>query len=100
MLPFDDPIKDMYKQRDTILEAFRLLMQEALRVEAGSEGVYVHFGKPPEDNLIDPIPISEYLDITITSEHVSSPETILLVYEKCRKALTEFKWGELDEFSP
>jgi len=100
MLPFDDPIRDMYKQRDTILEAFRLLLQEALRVEAGSEGVYVHFGKPPEDNLIDPIPISEYLDITITTEHVSSPETILLVYEKCREALTDFKWGELDEFRP
>ena len=100
MLPFDDPIKDMYKHRDTILEAFRLLMQEALRVEAGSEGVYVHYGKPPEDNLIDPIPIAEYLDITVTTEHITSPETILLVYERCRKSLTEFKWGELDDFSP
>ena len=100
MLPFDDPIRDMYKHRDTILEAFRLLLQEALRVESGSEGVYVHFGKPPEDNLIDPIPIAEYLDITITSEHIASPETILLGYEKCRKSLTEFKWGGLDEFSP
>ena len=99
MYPFDDSIKDMYKHRDSILEAFRLLLQEALRVEAGSEGVYVHYGKPPEDNLVDPIPIAEYLDITITHEHVASPETILLVYEKCRKALTEFKWGELDEFS-
>ena len=94
---------DTYKQslaRDTILEAFRLLMQEALRVESGSEGLYVHYGKPPEDNLIDPIPIAKYLDITVTAEHMTSPETILLVYEKCRKALTEFKWGELDEFSP
>ena len=99
MLPFDEPIKDMYKHRDTILEAFRLLLQEALRVEAESDGVYVHYGKPPEDNLIDPIPIAEYLDITISSEHIASPETILLVYERCRKALTEFKWGELDEFS-
>ena len=87
-------------QRDTILEAFRLLMQEALRVESGSEGLYIHYGKPPEDNLIDPIPIAEYLDITISSEYIASPETILLVYEKCRKALTEFKWGELYEFSP
>jgi len=87
-------------ERDAILEAFRLLMQEALRVEANSDDVYVHFGKPPEDNLIDPIPIAEYLDITITTEHIASPETILLVYEKCRKALTEFKWGELDDFSP
>ena len=86
-------------ERDSILEAFRLLMQEALRVEAGSEGVYIHYGKPPEDNLIDPIPIAEYLDIAVTPEHMMSPETILLVYEKCRKALTEFKWGELDEFS-
>ena len=87
-------------ERDSILEAFRLLMQEALRVEAGSEGVYIHYGKPPEDNLIDPIPIAEYLDIAVTPEHMMSPETILLVYEKCRKALTEFKWGELDDFSP
>ena len=86
-------------ERDAALEAFRLLMQEALRVEANSEGVYVHFGKPPEDNLIDPIPIAEYLDITITPEHVTDPETVLLVYEKCRRALTEFKWGELDDFS-
>ena len=93
MYPFDDSIKDMYKHRDSILEAFRLILQEALRVEAESENVYVHYGKPPEDNLIDPIPIAEYLDITITSEHVASPETILLVYEKCRKALTDFKWG-------
>ena len=100
MYPFDDSIKDMYKHRDSILEAFRLILQEALRVEAESENVYVHYGKPPEDNLIDPIPIAEYLDITITSEHVASPETILLVYEKWRKALTDFKWGELDEFSP
>jgi len=99
MYPFDDSIKDMYKHRDSILEAFRLLLQEALRVEAESEGVYVHYGQPPEDNLVDPIPIAEYLDITITHEHVASPETILLVYGKCRKALTEFKWGELDEFS-
>ena len=99
MYPFDDSIKDMYKHRDSILEAFRLLLQEALRVEAESEGVYVHYGQPPEDNLVDPIPIAEYLDITITHEHVASRETILLVYEKCRKALTEFKWGELDEFS-
>ena len=99
MYPFDDSIKDMYKHRDSILEAFRLLLQEALRVEAESEGVYVHYGQPPEDNLLAPIPIAEYLDITITHEHVASPETILLVYEKCRKALTEFKWGELDEFS-
>ena len=86
-------------ERDAILEAFRLLMQEALRVEAESEGVYVHYGKPPEDNLIDPIPIAEYLDIAVTAEHMMSPETIILVYQKCRKALTEFKWGELDEFS-
>tara|TARA_R100000008_G_scaffold32680_1_gene18294 strand:+ start:1171 stop:1467 length:297 start_codon:yes stop_codon:yes gene_type:complete len=86
-------------ERDAALESFRLLMQEALRVEANSEGVYVHFGKPPEDNLIDPIPIAEYLDITITPEHVTDPETVLLVYEKCRRALTEFKWGELDDFS-
>ena len=70
-----------------------------MRVEAESEGVYVHYGQPPEGNLVDPIPIAEYLDITITHEHVASPETILLVYEKCRKALSEFKWGELDEFS-
>lgn len=86
-------------ERDSILEAFRLLMQEALRVEAGSEGVYIHYGKPPEDNLIDPIPIAAYLDIAVTAEHMMSPETIILVYQKCRKALTEFKWGELDEFS-
>ena len=86
-------------ERDSILEAFRLLMQEALRVEANSEGVYVHYGKPPEDNLVDPIPIAEYLDIAVTTEHMMSPETIVLVYQKCRKALTEFKWGELDEFS-
>tara|TARA_R100000008_G_scaffold81102_1_gene64073 strand:+ start:523 stop:819 length:297 start_codon:yes stop_codon:yes gene_type:complete len=86
-------------EKDSILEAFRLLMQEALRVEASSEGVYIHYGKPPEDNLIDPIPIAEYLDIAVTPEHMMSPETILLVYEKCRKALTEFKWGKLDDFS-
>jgi len=86
-------------ERDSILEAFRLLMQEALRVEANSEGVYVHYGKPPEDNLVDPIPIAEYLDIAVTTEHMMSPETIVLVYQKCRKALTDFKWGELDEFS-
>ena len=99
MYPVDDSIKDMYKHRDSILEAFRLLLQEELRVEAESEGVYVHYGQPPEDYLVDPIPIAEYLDITITSEYIASPETILLVYEKCRKALTEFKWGELDDFS-
>jgi|TARA_R110000824_G_scaffold15306_7_gene64554 hypothetical protein len=96
-----DPI-DIYNRSlksDTILEAFRLLLQEALRVEADSEGLYVHYGKPPEDNLIDPIPIKEFLDITVTTEHITSPETILLVYEKCRRALTEFKWGELDDFS-
>ena len=86
-------------ERDAILEAFRLLMQEALRVEAESEGVYIHYGKPPEDNLVDPIPIAEYLDIAVTTEHMMSPETIVLVYQKCRKALTDFKWGELDEFS-
>ena len=96
-----DPI-EIYNRslaRDTTLEAFRLLMQEALRVESGSKGLFIHYGKPPEDNLIDPIPISKFLDITVTAEHMESPETILLVYEKCRQALTEFKWGELDEFS-
>ena len=77
---------------DARLEAFRLLMQEALRVESKSEDVYVHYGSVPEDSIVDPIPIDKYLDIRVPAEYMS-PETILLVYEKCRGALTEFNWG-------
>ena len=77
---------------DARLEAFRRLLQEALRVESKSEDVYVHFGSVPEDSVVDPIPIDKYLDICVPAEYMS-PETILLVYEKCREALSEFKWG-------
>jgi len=42
--------------------------------------------------VVDPIPIDKYLDICVPAEYMS-PETILMVYEKCREALTEFKWG-------
>tara|TARA_R100000152_G_C6730815_1_gene155514 strand:+ start:175 stop:438 length:264 start_codon:yes stop_codon:yes gene_type:complete len=75
------------------LEAYRLLLQEALRVEHNSYNIYVHFGKVPDGNIVDPIPIDEYLDICIPADYMS-PETILLVYEKCRQSLKEFKWGQ------
>ena len=75
------------------LEAYRLLLQEALRVEYNSYNIYVHFGKVPDGNIVDPIPIDEYLDICIPADYMS-PETILLVYEKCRQSLKEFKWGQ------
>ncbi len=77
----------------TKLEAYRLLLQEALRVEFNSYNIYIHFGNVPEGNVVDPIPIDQYLDICVPAEYMS-PETILLVYDKCRDALKEFKWGE------
>jgi len=80
---------------DARLEAYRLLMQEALRVESKSEDVYIHFGNVPKGSVVDPIPIDKYLDICIPSEYMS-PETILMVYEKCREALIEFKWGDIE----
>lgn len=86
-------------ERDTLLEAYRLLLQEALRIESGSENVFVHYGNPPEDSVVDPIPIEEYLDICVPYRYVSSPETVLLVYHKCREAMEEFKWGEVDDSS-
>ena len=103
-----DPI-DLYNRalhRDTLLEAYRLLLQEALRIESDSQDICVHYGTPPEGNIVDPIPIEDWegrgstLDITITSEFISSPETVLLVYQKCREAMGEFSWGRVDEHSP
>tara|TARA_R100000152_G_C6778199_1_gene208693 strand:- start:2283 stop:2573 length:291 start_codon:yes stop_codon:yes gene_type:complete len=79
-------------REDAKQEAYRLLLQEALRVEYDSEDIYVHFGKVPEGSLIDPIPIDRYLDICVPTE-LLSPETILLLYTKCREAVREFNWG-------
>ena len=80
-------------ERHAKLEAYRLLLQEALRVEFNSYNIYIHFGSVPEGSVVDPIPIDKYLDICVPAEYMSA-ETILLVYEKCRDALNEFKWGQ------
>ena len=74
------------------LETVRLILMESLRVEFDSDDIYIHYGSVPEGMVVDPVPIDRYLDICIPEEYMS-PETVLLVYEKCRKALKEFKWG-------
>tara|TARA_R100000329_G_scaffold150995_1_gene145461 strand:- start:3483 stop:3743 length:261 start_codon:yes stop_codon:yes gene_type:complete len=79
-------------EEEYYLETVRLLLLESLRDTHESDDIYVHYGSVPEDMVVDPIPIDKYIDICIPREYVS-PETILLVYTECNKALSEFKWG-------
>jgi len=78
------------------LETVRLILMESLRVEFDSDDIYIHYGSVPEGMVVDPVPIDRYLDICIPEDYMS-PETILLVYEKCRESLKEFNWGVTNE---
>ena len=79
-------------QKEYYLETVRLILMESLRVEFDSDDIYIHYGSVPEGMVVDPVPIDRYLDICIPEEYIS-PETILLVYAKCRESLKEFNWG-------
>jgi hypothetical protein len=78
------------------LDVARRLLTLSLRVEFGSDDIYVHYGKVPRGLMVDPVPINELIDICISKEQMH-PLMIENVYEACRSSLNEFKWGEQHE---